>query len=123
MSNSYIPNDATEYRQKLLDAIGIHSVDEAFSDIPEKVRLTKSLSLPESRSEAEVRRTVEGILSKNITSNDFLSFLGGGVWSHYVPSAVDAVASRGEFLTSYTPYQPEISQGTITKSTAPAQPL
>lgn len=113
MSNSYVSNDAVECRQKLLDVIGIHSVDEAFSDIPEKVRLAKRISLPESRSEAEVRREVEGILSKNITSKDLLSFLGGGVWGHYVPAAVDAVASRGEFLTSYTPYQPEISQGML----------
>ena len=113
MSNSDSSNGDIEYRRKLLDGIGIHSVDEAFSDIPEEVRLTESLSLPESRSEAEVRREVEGILSQNITSKDFLSFLGGGVWSHYVPSAVDAVTSRGEFLTSYTPYQPEISQGML----------
>jgi len=113
MSNPYIPNDTDETRRKLLDALGFQSVDEAFSDIPKKVRLAESLSLPKSRSEAEVRREVERILSKNVTSKDFLSFLGGGAWSHYVPSAVDAVAGRGEFLTSYTPYQPEISQGML----------
>jgi len=113
VSNSSSSNDAVACRRKLLDVIGIQSVDEAFSDIPENARLTKGLSLPELRSEAEVRRVVEGVLSPNIASKDVLSFLGGGVWSHYVPSAVDAVASRGEFLTSYTPYQPEISQGML----------
>lgn len=113
MSNPYIPNDTDEIRRKLLDALGFQSVDEAFSDIPERVRLIRGLSLPRSKSEAEVRREVERILNKNVTSKDFLSFLGGGEWSHYVPSAVDAISSRGEFLTSYTPYQPEISQGML----------
>jgi glycine dehydrogenase subunit 1 len=113
LSHPYISNDPVDIQRKLLDAIGISSVDEAFSDIPKKVRLAKSPSLPKPESEAEVRREMERILSKNVTSKDALSFLGGGVWSHHVPAAVDALAGRGEFLTSYTPYQPEISQGML----------
>lgn len=113
MSHPYLSNDSADIRRKLLDFLDISSVDEVFSDIPKKVRLARSLSLPKPRSEVEVRREVERILSKNITAKNGLSFLGGGVWSHHVPAVVDAIASRGEFLTSYTPYQPEISQGML----------
>ncbi len=113
LSNPYIPNDTDEIKQRLLKGIGIRSVEEVFVDIPKKVPRMKNLSLPKAKSEVEVRREVERILSKNITTKDYLSFLGGGVWNHYVPSVVDAIASRGEFLTSYTPYQPEISQGML----------
>ena len=113
MSHPYLSNDSADIRRKLLDSLDISSIDEAFSDIPKQVRLARSLSLPKPRSEVEVRREVERILSKNITAKNGLSFLGGGVWSHHVPAVVDAIAGRGEFLTSYTPYQPEISQGML----------
>ena len=113
MSHPYLSNDSADIRRKLLDSLDISSVDEVFSDIPKQVRLARSLSLPKPRSEVEVRREVERILSKNITAKNGLSFLGGGVWSHHVPAVVDAIAGRGEFLTSYTPYQPEISQGML----------
>ncbi len=113
MSHPYLSNDSADIRRKLLDSLDISSIDEAFSDIPKLVRLARSLSLPKPRSEVEVRREVERILSKNITAKNGLSFLGGGVWSHHVPAVVDAIAGRGEFLTSYTPYQPEISQGML----------
>jgi glycine dehydrogenase subunit 1 len=112
-SHPYIPNDTDEIKQRLLESIGLQSVEEVFVDIPKNVPRIKNLSLPKSKSEVEVRREIERILSKNITSRDYLSFLGGGVWNHYVPSVVDAITSRGEFLTSYTPYQPEISQGIL----------
>jgi glycine dehydrogenase subunit 1 len=113
LSNPYIPNDTDEIKQKLLEGIGIRSVEEVFVDIPKNVPLMKNFSLSKEKSEVEVRREVERILSKNITTKDYLSFLGGGVWNHYVPSVVDALATRSEFLTSYTPYQPEISQGIL----------
>jgi glycine dehydrogenase subunit 1 len=113
LSHPYLSNDPADIQRKLLDAIGISSVDEVFSDIPKQVRLAKSPSLPKPKSEAKVRREMERILSINVTSKDALSFLGGGVWGHHVPAAVDALAGRGEFLTSYTPYQPEISQGML----------
>jgi glycine dehydrogenase subunit 1 len=113
LSHPYLSSDSPDIQRKLLDTIGISSIDEAFSDIPKQVRLATSPSLPKPGSEVEVRKEVERILSKNVTSKDALSFLGGGVWGHHVPAAVDALAGRGEFLTSYTPYQPEISQGML----------
>ncbi|MDQ1280873.1 MAG: glycine dehydrogenase subunit 1 [Thermoproteota archaeon] len=113
MTNPYLPNDTDEIRQKLLKTIGIKNTDELFSDIPSTILLKKSLSLPVSLSEAEVRRAVEGILKKNSTVKELISFLGGGVWPHYVPAVVDNIASRSEFLTSYTPYQPELNQGVL----------
>jgi glycine dehydrogenase subunit 1 len=113
LSNPYIPNDTDEIKQKLIERIGLQSVDDIFNDIPNNIPRIQNLSLPKPKSEIEVRREVETILNKNRTTKDYLSFLGGGVWNHYVPSVVDAIASRGEFLTSYTPYQPEISQGIL----------
>ena len=112
-SHPYLPNDTSSIRQRLLQSIGLTSVEDAFSDIPSAVRLSKRLNLPPSRSEAQVCKTVETLLQQNISAKTNLSFLGGGAWHHYVPAVVDAVISRGEFLTGYTPYQPEISQGML----------
>jgi len=113
MPNPYIPNDTEEIRRRLRGIIGIKDVDELFSDIPEEIRLKKPLSLSEPLSELEVRCETERILEKNLTTKEFVSFLGGGIWPHYVPALVDEISSRSEFLTSYTPYQPEISQGIL----------
>jgi len=113
MPNPYIPNDTEEIRRRLRGIIGIKDIDELFSDIPEEIRLKKPLSLPEPLSELEVRRETERILEKNLTIKELVSFLGGGIWPHYVPALVDEISSRSEFLTSYTPYQPEISQGIL----------
>ncbi len=113
MPHPYIPNDTDEIRAKLQESICIRNVDELFSDIPEQIRLKKPLALPEPMSELEVRHEVEKILEGNRTTKEFASFLGAGSWAHHVPPLVDAVASRSEFLTSYTPYQPEISQGIL----------
>jgi glycine dehydrogenase subunit 1 len=112
-SHSYLPNDTSSIRQRLLQSIGLASIDDAFSDIPSAVRLSERLNLPLARSEAQVCKTVETLLQHNISAKANLSFLGGGAWHHYIPAVVDAVISRGEFLTSYTPYQPEISQGML----------
>jgi len=113
MPNPYIPNDTEEIRRRLRGIIGIKDVDELFSDIPEEIRLKKPLSLSEPLSELEVRCETERILEKNLTIKELVSFLGGGIWPHYVPALVDEISSRSEFLTSYTPYQPEISQGIL----------
>lgn len=109
----YIPNSNQLILRSMLQDIGISSVDELFRDIPEEIRSKAKLDVPSHMSEAEVRRKVERILGKNLSTKEVTSFLGAGIWPHYVPAAVDAIISRGEFLTSYTPYQPEISQGML----------
>jgi glycine dehydrogenase subunit 1 len=90
------------------------SIDELYADLPEEYRLKKKLNLPEKAlSEFEVRRHVEALLSKNKSCKDLPIFLGAGCWPHYVPAVVQEIVSRSEFITSYTPYQPEISQGML----------
>ncbi|MEM2878117.1 MAG: aminomethyl-transferring glycine dehydrogenase subunit GcvPA [Candidatus Hadarchaeales archaeon] len=112
MSHHYIPS-FKRIREEMLVDIGVNSVEDLFSDIPEEVRLKRPLSLPPRMSEQEVRRHVTEILSKNVPFTKFPVFLGGGVWPHYVPAHVKALVSRAEFLTSYTPYQAEVSQGVL----------
>jgi glycine dehydrogenase subunit 1 len=94
--------------------LGTKSIDELYADVPEKYRLKEKLNLPEKPlSELEVRRHVEALLAKNKSCNALSVFLGAGCWPHYVPAVVQEIVSRSEFLTSYTPYQPEISQGML----------
>jgi len=93
--------------------IGIKTINELYADVPEKYCLKKPLKLPEALSEFENKKHVEALLSKNKTCNDMPVFLGAGCWPHYVPAAVKEIIQRSEFLTSYTPYQPEISQGML----------
>jgi glycine dehydrogenase subunit 1 len=97
----------------MLEEIGIGSIDELFKDIPDAIRSKANLHIPPRLSEAETRRRVENILSKNASTKEITSYLGAGIWPHYVPAAVEAILTRGEFLTSYTPYQAEISQGML----------
>src|SRR5208283_2870794 len=96
----------------MLDACGVASAEELFSHLPDAVRLQRPLDLPAGISEYEVVDYFRGRAAEN--ANGYASFLGAGVYHHYRPVLVDAVVSRGEFLTSYTPYQAEISQGTLT---------
>lgn len=109
----YIPNSAEDVKKELMEALGIDDVEELYQDIPQNLRLKKSLNLPSSRSELEVRREVNKLLSKNLSSDDIVIFLGGGCWPHYVPAAVSFIVKRTELLTSYTPYQAEVSQGLL----------
>jgi len=98
----------------MMREIGIKSIDELYADIPEKYLLKKPLNLPKKNSsEFEVKKHVEALLSKNKTCNDIPIFLGAGCWHHYVPAVVKEIVQRSELLTSYTPYQPEISQGML----------
>jgi len=97
---------------EMLKELGIKSVEELFSDIPEVIR-TGRLDIDNGKPEMEVRRDVMGILSKNLNACEMPSFLGAGVYNHYIPSAVFELISRSEFYSSYTPYQPEISQGML----------
>jgi len=97
---------------EMLQYLRIKSVEELFKDVPNEVR-TDGLMIPDGLSELELRRELEAMMSVNKTASDMPSFLGAGVYNHFIPSAVKAIASRSEFVTSYTPYQPEISQGML----------
>jgi len=100
-------------RREMLTTIGVASVDELFRDIPEAVRFEGRLDLEPALSEPELVRHLEELAAKNVDTTKELSFLGAGIYDHYVPAVVDAVLQRGEFLTAYTPYQPEMSQGVL----------
>ena len=93
--------------------IGIKDIEELYADIPEKYKLKRKLNLPEGMPEFEVKKNVEKILSKNKTCDELSVFLGAGCWPHYVPAVVKEIVQRSELLTSYTPYQPEASQGML----------
>lgn len=98
----------------MMHEIGISQVDELYRDIPEKYLLKKKLDLPEKGlSEFEVKKHVERLLSQNTTNSRMFMFLGAGCWPHHVPAVVEDIVRRSEFLTAYTPYQPEISQGLL----------
>ncbi len=101
-AHPYIANSSQQAKAKLLQGMGLESVEEIFAAIPQELRLHRALQLPEPLgSEFALRRHVEGILAKNRSTSDHLSFLGGGVWQHYVPAVVDTVIGRDEFLTAY----------------------
>ncbi len=106
MSN-YVPHTDKD-RQEMLKAIGVKSIGDLFSDITPGLR-PKSFNIPEGRSEFEVCRFIQKLAKKNAT--DLINFVGAGFYDHYIPAAVDALSSRSEFYTAYTPYQPESSQG------------
>jgi glycine cleavage system P protein (glycine dehydrogenase) subunit 1 len=98
-------------REEMLRAIGAGSIDELFRDVPAGVRFDRALDVPPALAEAELQRHLEQLAAKNVV--DEVSFLGAGVYDHHVPAVVDAVLQRGELLTAYTPYQPEMSQGVL----------
>jgi glycine dehydrogenase subunit 1 len=100
-------------REEMLAAIGVSSVSELFRDIPEGVRFGRELDLEPPLSEQELSRHLEDLAARNVDTSKELSFLGAGIYDHYVPAVVDTVLQRGEFLTAYTPYQPEMSQGVL----------
>ncbi|HSJ44871.1 MAG TPA: aminomethyl-transferring glycine dehydrogenase subunit GcvPA [Euzebyales bacterium] len=106
----YAPHTATDIAD-MLDQLGYEHLDDLFAHIPDHLRVNTSLELPPGRSEDEVLGTMARLASRNRT--DLVCFAGGGAYDHYVPSVVDAVLQRGELLTSYTPYQPEVSQGIL----------
>lgn len=97
----------------MLEAMGLSSVDQLFEDIPSQVRLQRDLKLPAPLAEWELHRDVRAMAALNLGTASQTCFLGAGAYDHYIPAVVDAIASRGEFLTAYTPYQPEMSQGLL----------
>ena len=108
----YIPNADLDVKE-MLAVIGVDSVDRLFDSIPNEVKLQRPLEIPGPWSEIESRRWFRDLAAKNKSAVDHLSFLGGGAYAHYQPACVDQLLLRAEFLTSYTPYQPEVSQGTL----------
>ena len=108
----YLPNSVPEIKEKMMEEIGISSIAELYSDIPDELVFKGKLNIPGPLAEAQVKEHVSALLEENTTLR-CPPFLGGGVWPHHVPSVVDEVIHRAEFLTSYTPYQPEISQGIL----------
>src|SRR5215212_4800643 len=98
-------------RQEMLAAVGVETIDDLFADVPEGVRLGRALDLPPGKPEQEVYAKLRDLAASNVSAEDELSFLGAGMYDHYVPALIDSILQRSEFLTPYTPYQPEISQG------------
>ena len=107
----YMPNTPAQ-REEMLEAIGIDSIDRLFEDIPAENR-SPSLNIPPPTSELELRAELEALAGTNRNAGEYASFLGAGVYNHFIPSIVKPLITRGEFLTSYTPYQAEASQGTL----------
>ena len=100
-------------REEMLDTIGVSSIDDLFEQIPRAVRFDRELALEPALSEPELVAHLEELAARNAHTGAELSFLGAGIYDHYVPAVVDAILSRGELLTAYTPYQPEMSQGVL----------
>jgi glycine dehydrogenase subunit 1 len=100
-------------REAMLETIGVASVEELFADVPAGVRSRRELAVDRPLSEVELVEHLTELAERNVHAGAELSFLGAGIYDHYVPAVVDAVLSRGEFLTAYTPYQPELSQGVL----------
>jgi len=108
----FAPHTDDDVRQ-MLDALGLSSVDQLFEPIPERLRYDRDLDIPVGLSEIEVLRDLAGLAAKNRSADDLVCFMGAGSYDHHVPSMVWPLLGRGEFATSYTPYQPEMSQGVL----------
>src|SRR6201994_171175 len=106
----YLPKSPAE-RKQMLKAIGANAIDDLFAIIPAEYRLTRDLDVPRQQAESEIIAYFKAAAQKNAT--DYASFLGAGAYRHYRPVIIDSLVQRGEFLTSYTPYQAEITQGTL----------
>ena len=112
MEFRYLPMTETD-KEEMLQTIGVSTTDELFSDIPSSVRFQGELNLKKPANEYELKKELTEMANKNASLKQYTSFLGAGVYDHFIPSVVDHVISRSEFYTAYTPYQPEISQGEL----------
>ena len=108
----YIPHTAEDVKE-MLNQVGVKDLEELFVEVPDSVRLKRPLNVPDALSETELLREFKKLAAQNATPSTHMSFLGGGAYHHFSPAAIDLLVSRGEFYTAYTPYQPEISQGTL----------
>ena len=111
MSYPYIPNTENDIKE-MLNEINTENITDLFNDIPENIK-AKEFNLGEPKSELEVTRYMSQLAASNKNLNELTCFLGAGAYDRYIPSVVKHMASRSEFYTAYTPYQPEISQGTL----------
>ena len=111
-THRYISNASEDIRE-MLEAVGVDTIDRLFDSIPANVKLDRLLDIPGPWSEIESRRWFKGLAARNRTAADHMSFLGAGAYAHYQPACIDQLLLRAEFLTAYTPYQPEVSQGTL----------
>jgi len=110
--NPYIPI-TPEDKEQMLEKIGVESIEDLFCDIPDHIKLDRDLDINKPLSEMEIRKRFNELGKKNKNIDDYTCYLGGGAYDHYIPSTVAHIAGRSEFYTSYTPYQPEVSQGTL----------
>lgn len=108
----YFLNNADD-QETMLKAIGVESIDDLFTMVPQELRLGRSLNVPPALGELELTSHLGELAARNDPAGSGLCFLGGGSYDHFVPAVVDYVASRSEYVTSYTPYQPEVSQGNL----------
>jgi glycine cleavage system P protein (glycine dehydrogenase) subunit 1 len=108
----YIPNTDAD-RQAMLESMGLTAIEELFDSIPEELRFAGPLNIPTALSEQEVLRHMQTLAARNANVEDYAAFLGAGAYHHFIPSIVPVLTSRGEFMTAYTPYQPEMAQGTL----------
>ena len=108
----FLPHSDAD-RRAMLAKIGVAAIDDLFADIPAEKRLSGSLDLPTTKSDIEVERILGRMAARNVAAGSVPFFVGGGAYRHHVPASVDHLIQRSEFLTSYTPYQPEVSQGTL----------
>ncbi len=108
----YIGNTDKD-REQMLNEIGCDSIDSLFKTVPDSVRLKTNLDIPSAQSEMELVKSIKLLSNKNLNVDDYTCFLGAGAYDHYIPAAIDQLVLRQEFYTAYTPYQPEISQGTL----------
>ena len=109
---SYVPNTTVEQRE-MLRAVGAESIEDLLAPIPEQVRLKRPLDLPPALPEPDIKRLLSGMAGRNADLDHYISFLGAGSYDHILPSVVPHLVKRSEFYTSYTPYQPEVSQGML----------
>jgi len=100
-------------REEMLRSVGVNSFDDLIADIPEEIRLKRALDILPASDELEVRKLLEGLASANRSTSEYVSYLGGGAYDHFIPIAIKTIVSRSEFYTAYTPYQAEVSQGTL----------
>ena len=112
MTHPYIPNTDEDVR-RMLDAIGVAAIDDLFAPVPAGVRLRGNLKIPAAMSEPDLMKLLQDLACENADCGRAALFLGGGVYRHYAPSFIDQMLLRSEFYTAYTPYQPEIAQGTL----------